>query len=315
MKTLTRSETAEFLRNNDRFVILTHRKPDGDTLGSAAALCLGLRSLGKTAHILDNPETGGRLKFLTEGLTKEEAAETDTVIAVDVAAPGMLPKSFASYENRTQLRIDHHGSATPFAQLELVDGNSASCAELIADVLEEMEVSLDRPMANALYVGISTDTGCFRYANTTSHTFAAAARCTEAGAEIFRLNQMLFETNSLAKLRMHAWIAENIRLFDDGKKAIVAIPRAVEDLIGVSEEDMDNISSFARTVEGVCMAATLRQTKEGITRISVRAVPGYDAAEVCGHFGGGGHKGAAGASSRESLEDTVKLLETLMLKQ
>lgn len=315
MKTLTRSETAEFLRNNDRFVILTHRKPDGDTLGSAAALCLGLRSLGKTAHILDNPETGGRLKFLTEGLTKEEAAETDTVIAVDVAAPGMLPKSFASYENRTQLRIDHHGSATPFAQLELVDGYSASCAELIADVLEEMEVSLDRLMANALYVGISTDTGCFRYANTTSHTFAAAARCTEAGAEIFRLNQMLFETNSLAKLRMHAWIAENIRLFDDGKKAIVAIPRAVEDLIGVSEEDMDNISSFARTVEGVCMAATLRQTKEGITRISVRAVPGYDAAEVCGHFGGGGHKGAAGASSRESLEDTVKLLETLMLKQ
>ena len=315
MKTLTRSETAEFLRNNDRFVILTHRKPDGDTLGSAAALCLGLRSLGKTAHILDNPETGGRLKFLTEGLTKEEAAETDTVIAVDVAAPGMLPKSFASYENRTQLRIDHHGSATPFAQLELVDGYSASCAELIADVLEEMEVSLDRLMANALYVGISTDTGCFRYANTTSHTFAAAARCTEAGAEIFRLNQMLFETNSLAKLRMHAWIAENIRLFDDGKKAIVGIPRAVEDLIGVSEEDMDNISSFARTVEGVCMAATLRQTKEGITRISVRAVPGYDAAEVCGHFGGGGHKGAAGASSRESLEDTVKLLETLMLKQ
>ena len=315
MKMLTRSEAAEFLLENDRYVILTHRKPDGDTLGSAAALCLGLRALGKTAHILENPETGARLAFLTEGLTRENASETDTVIAVDVAAPGMLPKCFAGFAERTALRLDHHGSSTPFAEMELVDSASASCAELIWDVLQEMGVRLDREVANALYVGISTDTGCFRYANTTAHTFRAAAACAEAGAEVFRLNQLLFETNSLAKLRMHAWIAENLRLFDGGKKAIVAIPRAVEDLLGVTEDDMDNISSFPRTVEGVCMAATLRQTKDGITKISLRAVPGYDAAAVCAHFGGGGHKGAAGASTTASLEDAARQLEEMMLKQ
>lgn len=312
---LTRSETAAFLLHNDRFAILTHRKPDGDTLGSAAALCLGLRQLGKTAHVLTNPENGPRLAFLLEGLTKEEAAEEDTIVAVDVASPNMLPGCFAGYTARTALRIDHHGSFTPFAERELVDSTSASCAELIGELLAEMEVRLDRKLADALYVGISTDTGCFRYANTTAHTFRAAAACAEAGAEIFRLNQMLFETNSLAKLRMHAWIAENLRLFDGGKKAIVAIPRAVEDLIGVTEEDMDNISSFARTVEGVCMAATLRQTKDGITKLSLRAVPGYDAAAVCAHFGGGGHKGAAGGSTCASLEETAKQLEEIMLKQ
>ena len=309
---LTRSETAAFLLHNDRFAILTHRKPDGDTLGSAAALCLGLRQLGKTAHVLTNPENGPRLAFLLEGLTKEEAAEEDTIVAVDVASPNMLPGCFAGYTARTALRIDHHGSFTPFAERELVDSTSASCAELIGELLAEMEVRLDRKLADALYVGISTDTGCFRYANTTAHTFRAAAACAEAGAEIFRLNQMLFETNSLAKLRMNAWIAENLRLFDGGKKAIVAIPRAVEDLIGVTEEDMDNISSFARTVEGVCMAATLRQTKDGITKLSLRAVPGYDAAAVCAHFGGGGHKGAAGGSSPLSLEETAKQLEEIM---
>ena len=301
-----------FLLHNDRFAILTHRKPDGDTLGSAAALCLGLRQLGKTAHVLTNPENGPRLAFLLEGLTKEEAAEEDTIVAVDAASPNMLPGCFAGYTARTALRIDHHGSFTPFAERELVDSTSASCAELIGELLAEMEVRLDRKLADALYVGISTDTGCFRYANTTAHTFRAAAACAEAGAEIFRLNQMLFETNSLAKLRMHAWIAENLRLFDGGKKAIVAIPRAVEDLIGVTEEDMDNISSFARTVEGVCMAATLRQTKDGITKLSLRAVPGYDAAAVCAHFGGGGHKGAAGGSSPLSLEETAKQLEEIM---
>ena len=312
---LTRNETAEFLLQHDNFAILTHRKPDGDTLGSAAALCLGLRKLGKTAHILDNPETGARLAFLTGELTMEEAAETDTVVAVDVAAPNMLPKCFARYADQVQLRIDHHGSSTSFAEMELVDADSASCAELIGDVLAEMGVSPDREIANALYVGISTDTGCFRYANTTPHTFRTAAACAEAGAEIFRLNQLLFETNSLAKLRLHAWIVENMKLFDGGKKAIVAIPRAVEDLIGVTEEDMDNISSYPRTVEGVCMAATLRQTKEGITKISLRAVPGYDAAAVCAHFGGGGHKGAAGGSTTASLEEAVKQLEEIMLKQ
>ena len=315
MKTLTRSEAAEFLLQNDNFAILTHRKPDGDTLGSAAALCLGLRSLGKTAHILENPETGARLAFLVEDLTKEEAADGDTVIAVDVAAPNMLPKCFARYEDRVGLRIDHHGSSTPFAEAELVDGDSASCAELIGEVLGLLGVFLNRDIANALYVGISTDTGCFRYANTTAHTFQVAADCAEAGAEIFRLNQLLFETNSLAKLRMHAWIAENLRLFDGGKKAIVAIPRAVEELIGVTEEDMDNISSFPRTVEGVCLAVTLRQTKDGITKISARAVPGYDAAAVCAHFGGGGHKGAAGGATSLSLEETAKQLEEIMLKQ
>ncbi len=315
MKMLTRNETADFLLQHDNFAILTHRKPDGDTLGSAAALCLGLRKLGKTAHILDNPETGARLAFLTGELTMEEAAETDTVVAVDVAAPNMLPKCFARYADRVQLRIDHHGSSTSFAEMELVDAASASCAELIGDVLAEMGVSPDREIANALYVGISTDTGCFRYANTTPHTFRTAAACAEAGAEIFRLNQLLFETNSLAKLRLHAWIVENMKLFDGGKKAIVAIPRAVEDLIGVTEEDMDNISSYPRTVEGVCMAATLRQTKEGITKISLRAVPGYDAAAVCAHFGGGGHKGAAGGSTTAPLEEAVKQLEEIMLKQ
>ena len=112
---------------------------------------------------------------------------------------------------------------------------------------------------------------------------------------------------------MHAWMIENMRLFDDGKMAVVAIPRAVEDLLQVTDDDMDNISSYPRTVAGVRMAATLRQSKDGETKISVRAVPGYDAAAVCAHFGGGGHKGAAGASTHLALEDAAKKVEQIML--
>ena len=313
MKNLTRAEAAGFLLSHDNFAILTHRRPDGDTVGSAAALCLGLRQLGKNAWVLHNPEVTDRFSFLLEGLTKETAEENDTVVCVDVASPGMLPKCFAQYAERCALRIDHHGSATSFTEEELVDPQSASCAELICDVLTILGIQMDPDIATAVYVGASTDTGCFRFANTTAHTFMIAAVCAQAGAEVYRLNQDLFETNSLSKLRMHAWMIENMKLFDDGKLAIVAIPRAVEDLIGVTDDDMDNISSYPRTVAGVCMAATLRQTKDGETKISVRAIPGYDAAAVCAKFGGGGHKGAAGGSTTASLEDAARQLEEIML--
>ena len=315
MKTnLTRAEAAGFLLSHDNFAILTHRRPDGDTVGSAAALCLGLRQLGKNAWVLENPEVTDRFAFLLEGLTKEAAEETDTVVSVDVASPGMLPKCFEIYKDRVALRIDHHGSATSFTPAELVDGDSASCAELVCDVLTILGIQLDKAIATAVYVGMSTDTGCFRFANTTSHSFMIAAICAQAGVEIYKLNQVLFETNSLSKLRLHAWMIEHLDIFDDGKLAIVAIPRAVEELLGVTDDDVDNISSYPRTVEGVCMAATLRQSKTGETKLSVRAIPGYDAAAVCAHFGGGGHKGAAGATTSLSLEEAAKAVKEAMLK-
>lgn len=313
MKNLTRAEAAGFLLSHDNFCILTHRRPDGDAVGSAAALCMGLRRLGKNAWVLDSGEFTQRFAFLLEGLLKDAADESDTIVSVDVASPGMLPRAFEALKDRVRLRIDHHSSATSFTDEELVAPESASCAELICDVLTILGIQMDKEIATAVYVGASTDTGCFRFANTTAHTFMIAALCAQAGAEIYKLNQDLFETNSLSKLRMHAWMVENMKLMDDGKLAIVAIPRAVEDMLGATEDDMDNISSYPRTVAGVCMAATLRQTKDGETKISVRAIPGYDAAAVCAKFGGGGHKGAAGASTHLGLEETVKLLEEAML--
>ena len=180
-------------------------------------------------------------------------------------------------------------------------------------MLAILGVEMDKKIAEAVYVGMSTDTGCFRFANTTAHSFTVAAVCAKAGADIYGLNQQLFETNSLPKLRMHAWMIENMKLLDDGKLAIVAIPRAVEELLRVTDDDMDNISSYPRTVAGVRMAATLRQTKDGETKISVRAIPGYDAAAVCAHFGGGGHKGAAGASTHMGLEEAAEKLKEIML--
>ncbi len=313
MKTLTRADCAAFLLTHDHYTILSHRRPDGDTIGSSAALCLGLRQLGKTAHVLENKEVSCRFQWLHEGLTKPEVEEGDVIVSVDVASPGMLPQAFTPLLGRVALRIDHHDSATSFTDEELVDPTSASCAELTWDVLSMMGVQADRKIAEAVYVGVSTDTGCFRFANTTAHTFAVAAECARSGARVYELNQELFETNTLGRLKMQAWIVDHMQMLKNGEMAICAIPKSVEESIGVTEDDMDNISSFPRTVAGVCMAATLRQTAEGDTKISVRAVPGYDATKVTVKFGGGGHKGAAGASLKMPLKEAAKAVEEAML--
>lgn len=314
MMTLTRNDTARFLLERNNFTILSHCRPDGDTTGSSAALCLGLRQLGKTAHVLKNPEVSPRFAWLHEGLTKDEAQPGDTLVCVDTASPAMVPKAFAHLKDQILLRIDHHGAATSFTDWELVDPSSASCAEIVWDLLGLMGVQPDQPIAEAAYVGLSTDTGCFRYANTTAHTFSVAAQCAQAGARIYQLNQELFETNTLGRLKMQAWIVDHLHLLRDGQMAICAIPKAVEEALGVTEDDMDNISSFPRTVAGIKMAATLRQSSDGSTKLSVRAIPGYDATQVTVRFGGGGHKGAAGGILKLPLEAAAAAVEQAMLE-
>ena len=314
MKSLTRNETARFLLEHDNYLILSHRRPDGDTTGSSAALCLGLRQLGKTAFVLENKEVSDRFRWLHEGLTKAAAEGGETIVSTDVASPSMLPESFQSLLGNIALRIDHHGSATSFTDMELVEPGSASCAELVLDVLNLMGVKPEKAIAEAVYVGTSTDTGCFRYANTSAHTFETAAACAAAGARIYELNQELFETNTLARLKMQGWIVDHMKMLAGGTMAVCAIPRGIEEELGVTPDDMDNISSFPRTVAGVCVAATLRETAEGDTKISVRAVPGYDAAKVTEKFGGGGHKGAAGASLKMPLNEAALAVEKAMLE-
>ena len=164
---LTRHEAARWLKARDNFLILTHKRPDGDTVGSAAALCMGLRKMGKQAHVLRNMEVTEKYIRLHEGLNKDCPDDGDTLITVDVAAPSLLPEAVSHLARFVQLRIDHHGSDTPFAPLDLVDAGAGACGEIIWDLLRELEITLDREIADALYIAVSTDTGGFRYANTT----------------------------------------------------------------------------------------------------------------------------------------------------
>ena len=302
---MTRSETASWLAARDHFAILTHTRPDGDTVGSATALCLGLRKLGKRAHVVENGEVSDFLARCCDGLTKPWPDAGDTVISVDVASPGMLPEAFRALLDRIALRIDHHASATSFTPNELVDGGAAACGDIIYDILTELGVEMDKELAWRLYIAVSTDTGCFRYANTNAHCYQVAAACAATGANLYPITQELFDTNTLGKLKMESYIVEHAVFLCGGRAAVCAIPRTMEET--VTKEDMEGVPGFLRSIEGVKISATVRQTEHG-SKMSVRAVPGYDAARVCEQFGGGGHKGAAGAGLDLPLEEAVAVV-------
>lgn len=305
MAILTANETAQYLRQHDNYVILTHRHPDGDTLGSAALLCRGLRAIGKTAHILHNPETTPKYQFVVEGLCKPHEEAGDTIVCVDVAIPGLLPDAFMHLADKIQLRIDHHRNNGPFTTHEYNYATRASCAQVVHDVLVELGVELDIPMADAMYVGISTDTGCFQFGNTSDDTFLAGALCARVTPNLPKLNRALFATFSLTRLKLQGWIVENADFSQNGKVCVCGLSKKTLESLGVTEDDLENIAGFPRSIEGVVVSATIREEEDGKLKLSVRCPAEINAEEICKKFGGGGHKGAAAAVLDMPLEDAM----------
>lgn len=292
---LTIPEAAAYLLQNDNYIMLTHRRPDGDTVGCAAALCGGLRALGKTAAIWENLQFTEKFRPYLDGLTTEIIPDDAKIIVVDIATAELLPYGTENYVNRIDLRIDHHGRDMDFGAQGYVDASAAACGEVILDLLEQMNAPIDKRIAEAIYCAISTDTGCFRYSNVTAKTLRAAAKCKDYGADTYAVNQVMFLTKRLARLKLDAYLTQTTEFLADGKVAICQIPESVRQELGIAEDDIDDISGFAREIEGVRIGVMLREVSEG-GKISVRTAPEYDASAICAVLGGGGHRAAAGAT-------------------
>ena len=286
---MTIRKTADFLLSHNDYLILTHRRPDGDTVGSACALCRGLRALGKRAWLLPNPELTPRFASLAEGLLGDADPASKCIITVDTASRKLLPPSHAQLADDALLSIDHHGSHDRFAQNAFVQADAAACGEIILSLLDALEVPLTREIADALYVAISTDTGCFRYGNTTGDTLRAAARCLEAGADALRWNRVLFLEKSLPRLQLEAYLTQNVELFREGRTALCILPDTVLRDFGICESDLDDISGFPRDISGVDLGILLRPVSDG-TKISLRTYAPWNASDICANWGGGGDR-------------------------
>ncbi|MDD3164234.1 MAG: DHH family phosphoesterase [Oscillospiraceae bacterium] len=286
---------AAWLREHDNFVILTHRRPDGDAVGSAGALCMGLRQLGKRAVVLENPQfTPLYRPYLRDCVGA--MPENPTIVSVDMATENLLLLTHEPVAGKTQLAIDHHESNDDYAALTAVRADYAACGEAIYEILRMLGVTIDAAIGEALYVAISTDTGCFRYANTSAHTFTIAAALKTLGVEQYKINKLLFATKTLARMRLEARLTETIEFYAGGLIGLCTMPQAMMDELGVSEDDADGVSGFARSVQGVQIGVMIREVEQGAGKISLRTGDSFNASELCRTLGGGGHRAAAGAT-------------------
>lgn len=300
------SRMADALREADRALILTHRRPDGDTTGSARALCLALRALGKQAYVAANPEVTNRYAGLIDSFYPPEGWEPDCVITVDCAAQDMIFPAAGKYADQVDLVIDHHGSNSGFGRENLVIGERAACAEIVCELIEELGLDMTVEMARGVYVGASTDTGCFKYSNTTAHTHIVAAKCLETGLDGGEINRALFETKSRARYQIERMLFTEMRFFLNGKVAVALITQEAKQKTGADWDDLDAIAAIPRQIEGVEVGLTFTELKDGGTKLSARTTKEVDAAAICQMLGGGGHLRAAGATIDCSPEEAIR---------
>ena len=299
---MTYTEAVAWLRARDRYLILTHKRPDGDTIGCAAALCRGLRGLGKIAHIC--PGTGETHLFTPylEGLLAPEGYAPETVVSVDIAARGLFTESGKPWlERGIDLAVDHHPSQEFFAKETCLDAGRAACGEIIYDILKELG-QVNEETAVPLYVAVSTDTGCFQYGNTTADTHRVAAALMDTGIDVFPLNKRHFRTKTWARLQVERLIVERMHRYEDGKVAVAPVSLSLMDEAGATEEDMEDIAAFLGQIEGVETSVTIRELEDGACKLSVRTSGGLNATRVCALLGGGGHAAAAGCTVDGTLE-------------
>ncbi|MDO4174178.1 MAG: bifunctional oligoribonuclease/PAP phosphatase NrnA [Eubacteriales bacterium] len=302
----TVSQTAAVLQRSDRFLILTHRRPDGDTTGCAGALCLALRKAGKTAYTAENKGVTRRYGGYIAPFYAPEGYVPDCVVSVDCAAPDMLPPEMACYADRVDVVIDHHGSNTGFGKVNLVGGHYAACAEIVCEVIEAMGIELDKEIAAGIYVGASTDTGCFKFSNTTANTHLVAAKCLDAGVDGGEINRALFETKSRARYEIERMLFSSMTFYHDNKIAVALIRLEDRKRTGADWDDLDAIAGIPRQIEGVEVGLTLTELDDGQTKVSVRTTKEVDAAAICMQLGGGGHLRAAGATLPCGSEEAIR---------
>lgn len=303
------AEVASLLKKKDSFLLLTHKRPDGDTLGSAAALCHALRRMGKTAYLFNNPQVTESYAAIVAPYLAPSEFSPSFVIAVDTADKNMLPIGF---QGPVDLSLDHHASSALYGRFNLVWQDKAACGELILELIVALCGGFDAEEAELLYIAISTDTGCFLYANTTAETLRAAARLLDMGVNNGRLNKRLFRTLSRPRLRLEGMIYSTLRSERDGAVNIAVITLDMMKQAGATEDDCEDLAAVAGRVEGNRTAVTIRELEGGICKVSVRTDGTVNASEVCKKFGGGGHDMAAGCEMRCSPQEAAdKILEAI----
>ncbi len=301
-------ETAKILSESDNILLLAHSHPDGDTMGSNTALAHALKAMGKRVAVKCGDRIPADFDFMFEGLDNEEF-EPDLIVAVDVADNKLLGNEFDGiYGGRVNLCIDHHGSNIGYAEKLWLEGESASAAEMIFALINELGCPITPVMASAIFTGVSTDTGCFRFSNTTARTHLIAAELIKLGADTQPIILKFFETKTKTYAALEKLALESMRTYFDDRCAVITVTQAMYKRSGSDESETDRLANLPRQVEGVLVGVTMRELRDGSFKASVRTHGDIDASEICARLGGGGHAGAAGCTLYGSQREATNTL-------
>lgn len=309
---MTLNDCAAYLKEHDGYLFVTHIRPDGDTLGSAAALCHILRRMGKTAYVFDNPETTRSYARWTEPYLAPADFTPACTVGVDLASERLYPVGLPA-DTKFDLCIDHHPTNTGYAENLYCLEDKASCGEVILLLAKELG-GLDETLADLLYIAVSTDCGCFVYGNTTAETHRAAAELIDAGANHQELNRALFRTFSFSRLMLEGLIYSGMKTYGDGKLAVATVTLEMMEKAGATENDCDDLASLAGRVEGCTVSATIRELSEGVCKVSLRSNKYFDCTAVCALHGGGGHRMASGCTIHATPEVTREIIAREVLE-
>lgn len=307
-RALTVEQATNILCDGQKYLILFHVHPDGDAVGSAFALREMLFATGREAVCVCADEVPERLRFLSEASQESILAESipdgyipDKIISVDTASPSQLGALYELYKDKIDLMIDHHAKGVYYAD-HYVSSEMSACGEvlhgLLLSVAERCGLgALPVRVKELLYAAISSDTGCFRYNNTTPAAHRIAADIISQGIDASDINHRLFGIKSLKQMQVEHAGFERMNFYADGRIAVITFPYSLKEQYGATDENLETLIDVARSVKGVEVAAVIKQFgQENKFRVSMRSSSDFDVSEVCARYGGGGHSRAAGCT-------------------
>ncbi len=299
------SQMVEKLSAVDNVLILCHKNPDGDTIGCSTALRLALQKMGKNASVLCSDIIAPQYNIINPTVYHEEFTPS-VVVAVDVASTQLLGENNNMLElaRHIDFSIDHHAGNNGYADYTLVDSKAAATAEIMLEIITGLGVEITPHIADCLYIALSTDTGCFKFSNTTARTFATASKLVEAGANIEEINTLFFQTKSRRRVEAERFALRHLEYHFNGACALTYLTRDDIEQIGVDPAELEDLTSLPISIEGVKVGLTLRQRPEGSYRISVRTDKEVNACALASRLGGGGHSRAGGCEIEGDLENT-----------
>lgn len=298
-------DCARLLSEHDDILLLTHKNPDGDTLCSAAALCSALRRKGKTAWLFPNGETTRKYLPYVETYAAPEGFAPAFTVSVDVATDQMFAHGF---EGKVDLCVDHHPTNSHYAKKELIWADRAACGEIVLELIKALGGRPTKEEADLLYIAVTTDCGCFQYANTSARTLRTAAELLELGADYRALNLRFFRKISGARMKLEGMIYSSMGFYHGGKVTVATVTRDMLREAGAVEDDLDDLANLAGKAEESILSITIREREDGSSRVSVRSNPEISSSQLCAVFGGGGHAMAAGCTIQAPPEKAKEML-------